>query len=623
MKVNFVAKSPSFARALTQQEEQGLKKATKQALDELGIDQISTTFFDFTMPNDKYNTGIGTTFSKKGIETAEFANAYFGMTNLQVGPQGEVSDFIRSPYSGTTFSLGMQNISPEKLTTKEYGKILTTKDLNSSLYTTTVKDDSSVDYKHVFSEKEGIKPLMKTAFKNFEELDESSELKKDFEKFKKNNSYWLERDSLFEALAYEYGSEDSSSWDEKDKNLFANENKIDHKRIKELKKINDDDNVNIVEFNEFVQFIADKQQQETKASLNKLGITISGDCHIGFPQKEIWAHKSAFYDNGAMFGCDRDGNGQFITCWTEAPDVSKLDKEAGELYRQKFAMLMKRNNGIRIDAAWQLVYPTLVLPTQKDADGNMRGVLAHNQSEVGAKIINILKEEAKKAGVSENRINLEMLDGAGKSWKALNNPEVKSAIKDMNCIHTMQYMGKTWGYAGHYRSKNAGAFNHSTEMAIGTHDDKPAKTLASNMSDEQINIMSRELSVNHNFFNNMKNRVNGLFAMLFTNTPKNYLEPKGRVSMTITDAVGSDRRINVPNTQKGNWEFRLGENWEKEYFEKLADNSAFNLPQSLSMALKAKEGTSDLTRKLDNYSEILKSDGPMTRNEANKLNQNA
>ena len=61
---------------------------------------------------------------------------------------------------------------------------------------------------------------MKTAFKNFEELDESSELKKDFEKFKKNNSYWLERDSLFEALAYEYGSEDSSSWDEKDKNLL-------------------------------------------------------------------------------------------------------------------------------------------------------------------------------------------------------------------------------------------------------------------------------------------------------------------------------------------------------------------------------------------------------------------
>ena len=619
MKVSYVAKSPSFTRALRTHEEKELKKLTKEALDTLGIDQVSTTFFDFTMPNDKYNTGIGTTFSKKGIETAKFANTYFGMTNLQVGPQGEVSDFIRSPYSGTTFSLGIQNISPEKLTTKEYGKILTTKDLNSSPYTTTVEDDESVDYKHVFSDEEGIKPLMKKAFINFENLSDDSELKQQFEQFKEDNEYWLERDSLFEALAYEYGTSDVACWDKDDQNIFADENNIDYDRIDELEETEDEDGVNVVEFNEFVQFIADKQQQETKKSLNKLGITISGDCHIGFPQKEIWAHKSAFYKDGTMFGCDRDGNGKFITCWTEAPDASKLDGEAGELYRQKFAMLMKRNNGIRIDAAWQLVYPTLVNPTQKDEDGNMRGIMAKDQPEVGAKIINILKDEAKKAGIPESKINLEMLDGAGKSWKALNNSEVKSAIKNMNCIHTMQYMGKTWGYAGHYRSKNAGAFNHSTEIAIGTHDDKPAKTLASSMTSEQIDVMSKELSINKGFFNNMKNRVNGLFAMLFTNTPKNSSDSKGRVSMTITDAVGSDRRINVPNTQKGNWEFRLGDNWEEEYFEKLADDSAFNLPQSLSMALKAKQGESELTAELDQYAHILKSDGPMTREEANGI----
>jgi hypothetical protein len=193
----------------------------------------------------------------------------------------------------------------------------------------------------------------------------------------------------------------------------------------------------------------------------------------------------------------------------------------------------------------------------------------------------------------------------------------------MNCIHTMQYMSKNWGYPAHYRSAKAEAFKHPFEISIGTHDDKTAISCAENLNHEQIEIMSNELKKDKNSFCLLQEKLAGLFAMLFTNNPNHNSHHRGKVSMTITDAIGSTRRINVPNTQKDNWEFRLGRNWEEKYFNNLTLGLGFNLPEALACALRAKEGNSALAQKLDNYAQALKSqDGPMTRQEANYMAEN-
>lgn len=623
---NLAVQSPAFGRALCRSEEQGLKNLTKEALQKLGISNVSTTIFDFAVPSGFCNTGIGTMFSEEGIDTAEFANTYFGATNIQVGPQGQISNFIRSPYSGTTFALGMHNISPERLTTKEYGKLLSQKDISESPYILHDEDSDTVDYDHVFNEEEGIRPLLLKAYQKFKKLPENSELKAEYNRFVTDNKDWLERDSIFEAIAYKQGT-DISKWnDEKAKNLYADENNIDKKVIKKYKATFDDEGNNIFEFNEFVQFIADKQQKQTKRELNAKGISITGDSQIGFSDREVWAYKSAFYNDGRMYGCDKDGDGKFITCWTPAPDMSKLDGEAGKLFRQKFAMQFKRYNAIRIDAAWQLIAPTIVKSTgHKDEYGNMIGTLRgleDQQPYLGTKIVDILKDEARKAGVSEDKISLELLDGAGKSYKALADSNVKTAIKDMYCIHTMQHMKGDWGYPGRYRNVND-PFKHPFEISIGTHDDRTAREFAENINSEQIDIMSRELKKDKGFFSDVPNKLSGLFAMLFTNTPNNNSQSPGKVSITINDAVGSAKRINVPNTQANNWEYRLGKNWKEDYFENLSYNRfGFNLPKALSTALKAKEGDSALTEKLDKYANTLESDGPMTRVEAEAMARN-
>ena len=623
MKIGNVAKSPNFCRALCANEEQELKNLTKEALshNHLGIDTVSTTFFDFTIPAGEYNTGIGTTFSKEGIDTAEFANIYFGTTNIQVGPQGKISNLIRSPYSGTTFSLGEHNISPEKLATKEYENLLSQEDIDESEYMNTVADEDTVDYEHVFSDERGIKSLLLKAYENFTYLPEDSKLVQEFYDFVDDNAYWIERDSVFEAIAHKYGTDDVSKWSDRDKNIYADENNIDYGAIDEYMEAEDEFGNNIVEFNEFVQFIADKQQQQTKEELNKMGISLTGDCPIGFSAKDVWAHKSAFYQNGGMFGCDTDGKGKLVTCWTEAPDMSKLDGEAGELFRQKFAAMFKRYNTIRIDAAWQLIYPTIVTPTHKDEQGNMLGKITPNQPEVGDKIINILKETAKESGIPENKISLELLDGAGKSWKSLSNPKIKKAIENMNCIHTMQYLGDSWGYPSHYRSSNAGPFKHSFEISIGTHDDKTAITSAEGLTDSQLKVIAKELKKDKSSLSTVQEKVAALFALLFTHNPNDKSNDSGKVSITVNDAVGSPKRINTPNTKDGNWEFRLNRNWQSKYFNNLTKGFGLNLPEALSTALKAKEGESELTHKLDRFAQVLKSDGPMTRGEANAMAQ--
>ena len=191
----------------------------------------------------------------------------------------------------------------------------------------------------------------------------------------------------------------------------------------------------------------------------------------------------------------------------------------------------------------------------------------------------------------------------------------------MNCIHTMQYLGDSWGYPSHYRSSNAGPFKHSFEISIGTHDDKTAITSAEGLTDSQLKVIAKELKKDKSSLSTVQEKVAALFALLFTHNPNDKSNDSGKVSITVNDAVGSPKRINTPNTKDGNWEFRLNRNWQSKYFNNLTQGFGLNLPEALSTALKAKEGESELTHKLDRFAQVLKSDGPMTRGEANAMAQ--
>ncbi len=618
MKIASIQSSASFGRALTTPEKKEYVKTLNDARKQLGIDKTTATIFDFSVPTAKNDTGIGTSFSTDAQQMAELLKTMCGVNSIQLQPQGEISNYVRSPYSGTGFSLGMHIIDLTKLQDKAYGELLTPADINSS-YMQRTTDHDNVKYENVFAP-DGQKEMLRTAYSRFQALESTSPLKKDFEKFKKDNSYWVEKDALFEAAAVANGSGDMKTWSLRDQNVFATK-EGDKERIAQLKKVKDEAGNNVVDFEQFVQFIADKQQKESKAEFNKQGIDIYGDCQIGFSQKDFWAHKSAFYPT-YEFGCELD-KGNF-SCWSPAINFEELNGDAGELLYNKFDTFFKRYDGVRIDAAWQLINPLICEPwTNKgqavfDNNGNKLGHKLNYQPQVpngGKKIIrDIVLKAADKNKVSHDKIFLELL--GGNSWQSLD------AVKGLGTtlIHITRYGKDDWGRVKYYESRGDNKYQNMKPgdytIGPGTHDDYSLIEQAENGRD-RAGYLGYDLHLNPGELSSSSNKLSeAIFAELFTT--KNQFA-------TLPDILGSRRRINTPNTTAGNWSYRAPRDYEKQYHQNLARGRGLNAPDALAKAIKAKQfgRPSTLTYKLEQFANILRQQGPMTTEEADRTILNA
>ncbi|MCD7879414.1 MAG: 4-alpha-glucanotransferase [Candidatus Gastranaerophilales bacterium] len=618
MNVSGAAGICSFGRALTTPEKKEYKKIQAQAKRELGHGQTIATVFDFSVPTSQKDTGIGTTWSKDAKKLAGFLQSMCGVNAIQVGPQGEISNLVRSPYSGTAFSLGSHSIDLTKLQDKTYGSLLSESDLDSD-YMTRTKNHDKVDYDNVFAP-DGQKAMLKKAYTNFQQLAETSALKKEFKTFKQKNEYWLEKDALFEACAAANNSADMKTWPDRDQNIFDTK-EGDKQRIAELKLVSDEDGNNIVDFEEFVQFIADKQQKESKEEFNKQGIDIYGDCQIGFSQKDFWAHKSAFYPN-YEFGCDI-GDGKY-SCWSPALNLDDIEGEAGELLYNKFDTFFKRYDGVRIDAAWQLINPLICEPWTKngkdvfDNNGNKLGRKLDHQPKIKNKGQQIIKDivckAAKANNVPNNKIFLELLGG--------NSYDSLDSVKDTGAelIHITRYGSDNWGRVKFYESKGDNKYQNMKPgdyiIGPGTHDDYSLLEQVENAK-ERAAYLAYDLNLDKNELIASPSKLsNAIFSELFTT--KNQFA-------TLPDILGSSKRINTPSTISGNWEYRASQDYEKDYYTNLIQGKGLNTPEALSTAIKAKQygRVSSLTKKLDKFAQILKQDGPVTTKEADKLILNA
>ncbi len=599
MQISAIQSNMSFGRTLTKHEEKELSNLEQEAKKELGTDITMATVFDFSLPQKSHDTGIGTSFSNDAQKMAVFLKNTFGVNSIQLQPQGQISDSVHSPYSGTSFSLGMHIIDLNKLTEKEYGNILKEEDLNAPFMNKNI-DDTIVDYHNVFSE-DGQISMLKKAYDNFKLLDENSQIKTDFKNFKKENEHWLKKDALFEAMAVKNNNRNMLEWDKDEQNVFATkEGNIEI--IKQLEQVEDEEGRNIVDFEEFVQFIADKEQKESKNKFNEKGIQVYGDCLIGFSQKDVWTHKSAF-DENLEFGCQLE-SGEY-SCWSPAIDFNKIDGEAGELLREKFDIFFKRYDGIRIDAAWQLINPMLLTPLKKDGHdvydlkGHKLGCPINDdrQPHMGDKIIKgIVFETAQKNNFPLDKIFLEMLGGNSEaSLDTVKNTGVKF-------IHITKYGKHNWGRVKFYESqgysKQQNLKSGDYIIGPGTHDDESLISQFDTYKNPRAWHLADDLKLNSDELqNNINNWTDAAFAELFTT--KNQFA-------TLPDILGSDRRINNPDEIKGNWEYRAGSDYKKDYYENLTHGKGLNFPDALSKALKSKGLHSKLTDRLDYYAGVLR-----------------
>ena len=305
------------------------------------------------------NTGFGTINSNGGKEVIDFAKGIFNA--IQLGPAGKTKSCDSSPYTGTIFSGNPLFIDLKQLTTPEWNKILSVETYNSIVEGNPNKNTNKTAYSYIYKCQN---EALEEAWKNFK-TNGSAALKKEFESYKLENDYWLDKDSLYEALSIEHGNDYWPLWNsETDKNLFnpkSNEEKIEYaKRINEISKKYSD----TIEQYKFIQFVLNKQNEKTREYAQNAGIKMIADRQVAFSDRDTWAYQSLFLE-GWMLGCPPDYFSKDGQAWgfpVMNPDRmynedGSLD-EGGILLKNLYKKMFKENpGGVRIDHIVGLIDP--------------------------------------------------------------------------------------------------------------------------------------------------------------------------------------------------------------------------------------------------------------------------
>ena len=635
MKINPVYNYQRFGRAFTTKEKQQYQQLIKDSKQALGIKDTTAIIFDFNVPSERgFNTGIGTTFSKESNKFIDFLSSMIGINSVQMQPQGKITEANFSPYSGTNYALGEHIIDLKKLSSYEYGHILTADDIKE----TDEKYDGDknareykTDYIYVLGEKGVQNTLLYKAFQNFNtKLSQNDEyavrLNNEFTDFKQHNSDWLIKDAVFEILSANYGTDDFRQWSEQDKLLYSKSTPKEKReqRINELLEQNKEK----ADYEIFKQFIADKQQKESKNAINSKGIKLYGDCLIGFSQSEMWGDIDCFQDNLYYGGPDPncpETNG--IQTWgLPALDYTKLGKcgedgdtselgETGKLLYDKYRKFFERYDAIRVDAAWQFATPFIY----REINGSYQEV---KQPEIGLTVFNIMKAAAKNSSqehnkeISNDEIMLEMVGiSAGQCREMTLNkyPHIYTTAYAEFDECPQKFLEKG------YKQGNfiVGVGCHDNDSLVNMAKDPQKRKLHETGIKRDFGFDFKNLQFKTKEYNRQSQEAkdqeeyrNVKFAEILTSA-KHFF--------TLPDIFGMKERINISGkTDKSNWTVRIPGNFEKFYYTQLSDGFGLNMPKALANAMQMRKIDSPrLIQKCNEAAEILRSKGPMTEEEAN------
>ena len=646
MKINSINSynNISFKRAFTTKEKEKYSKAMKMAREQLGLEETSVIVFGFNSPSNKgENYGLSSINSRAFLPFIDFVKDNSSISKIQAGPESNLDYYsngktyspVTSPYSGTTFTLGIQTIALEKLTEEKYGNLLDksfVKSLDENYPKSKEAREYKTDYDYALGDNKNgaIFQGLRKAYHNFQEKIQRNDpsikgLQKEFEAFQKNISLEIKKEAYFDAIADEYhlkgkkGS-DWKNWNFTDKFLFTDKvSKTERqKRLDELS--------NRAEFYLFSQFLAQKQHSETKKELNKKGVKLFGDCLVCFSPKEVWASPECFLENYYTGGidpfCPETNN---IQPWgSPALDYSKLlidenkgvEKEnlgaTGKLLYQKFKTFMQNYDGIRLDAFWQYVTPFIY-------NNNLEGVNVNGIDDKILDIIDIASNDATGKKPDPNSFVLELIGFNTERGKELTKniyPHVYStayAEYNENPRDLIQIQGYKDG------KFIIGATSHDNDSLVNMSRNNERRQT-------QMPIMTATLKggVNHIGYNvcEYKNQPKtdkieenfrtAKIAEIFT-TKKQYF--------TLPDFFGMQEKINISGkSDKDNWTVKIPIDYERFYHTQLSKGYGINFPKVYQMALISKGiNQGEVINLLSEAADILRSDGPMTTKEADKL----
>ena len=171
------------------------KKTIRKALKILGKKNLAFIMHSGSFPSAiNQNTGFGSINTDGGKEFIEYASGLFDA--IQLGPAGKTKSCDSSPYTGTIFSGNPLFINLKELTTKAWGNILSENTYNEIVNDNPNKNVNKTAYSYIYKRQN---EALQEAWNNFK-ANPVKKLEKEFETFKHENAFWLDKDSLYEAL---------------------------------------------------------------------------------------------------------------------------------------------------------------------------------------------------------------------------------------------------------------------------------------------------------------------------------------------------------------------------------------------------------------------------------------
>ena len=578
-------------------------KLVSEALKVLGKDNLALIIHGSSFPSKQgEDTGFGTFNSDAGHELIDYAHGIFNA--LQLGPAGRTKSDDASPYTGTIFSGNPLFIDLKQLTEKKWDNILSQETFEKVVANNPRQNQGRTAYDYI--QKAQIEAL-KEAWKNFKEIHGGlfgSPLKKEFEKFKKDNALWLDNDSLYEALSIENGSDFWYSWkNETDKKLMNPKSEEEKKayaaRIDEIKKNYEDE----IEFYKFCQFVLEQQNEETKKFALSKGIKMIADRQVAFSDRDAWAYQSLFLD-GWYLGCPPDYFSKDGQAWGfPVMDPDKMFNadgslgEGGILMKNLYKKMFKENpGGVRIDHIVGLIDPWVYKagkkPMPEQGAGRLysspehpelsRYAIARNEdldwtleSDKEKRVKTLSEEQIKLYGRLIEKIVIAAAKECGMDKNAIVCEDLGTLTNPVDAVmkkYELQGMRLTQFVVPEkpehpYRCKNI--TEHVWNM-VGTHDNLPISMWAESM----INT--------HEGYLHAKNLVEDLFAeadnkddiIVRLTQDKDYLKfvklteifaSKARnVQIFFTDFFQINDVYNRPGTSGDqNWSLRLPNNYKE------------------------------------------------------------
>ncbi len=602
------------------------KNIIKEALKVLGKKHLAFIAHANSFPAESgKNTGFGSSNSNAAKKLMDFLSGVF--TDVQLGPSGKTKSIDASPYTGTIFSNNPLFIDLEQLTTDEWFNILSVETYNKITENNPNKDTNKTAYSYIFNEQE---KALKEAFENFKKLN-NAELKSKFETYKEKNKFWLEKDSLYEALIIENGNDYWPMWEsETDKSLFNPQNdeqKIQYtKRIEELKEKYAD----VIEYYSFCQFVISVQNEKTREYAQSRGLKMIADRQVAFSDRDNWAYQ-AYFLKGWCLGCPPDYFSEDGQAWGfPVMDPEKLFNpdgslgEGGLLMKELYKKMFTENpGGVRIDHMVGLIDPWVYVagrkPKIEEGAGRLYSSPEHPvlsryaiatmddlNNEVEAdkeeRIIKLTPEQVRKYGRLVEKIVIGAAEEVGldkdsivcEDLGTLTMPVV-SVMKeyDLQGMKLIQFVVPEKPMHP-YRCKN---INERCWAMVGTHDNEPIAMWANATVHTEAGYLNGK-NLAEDLYPDANNEEREQIAVRCSNDAEFLTQNKlielfackaENIQIFFTDFLGLYDVYNRPGTSgDANWSLRIPDNYEEVYCNNLKSGKALNLPLILKLAIYAR-----------------------------------